>query len=134
MKKDLTDEELKELLGEFRRKQKKKGMETSKKILVMSTITYYVMIFIGVYLAVVHADSTVLKIMAGGVVSTHATAIGFYYWKARAENLLKLKAVYKEDFVALEEARNTYYYDSTRNPEVGDFGGYDVPRDISNGI
>lgn len=121
-KKKWTDDEVLALMA---KKQSKKRMETSKKILIVSTLTCYLLIFIGVVLAWYRSDSMVLKIMASGVVSAQTTAVGFYFWKSKQENVLKLKAAYKDEFVAIEEASRMVYYNSPDSSEG---------RDISSGV
>lgn len=96
-----------------------KRIETSKLILVVLTITVYLLMTIGTLLAWVKFDSTVLKIVATGVMSGFSVALGFYYWKAKQENVIKLKATYKDDFIAVDcDIDKSSYSDSV---EGGDF-------------
>lgn len=102
-------------------RQGKRRMETSKKILLVLGLAWVILMGVGTALAWFREDSSVLRIIATGTSSGLSVAIGFYYWKAKQENLLKLKAAYKEDFVAAEEERGQSIY-------------YEGGRDISGGV
>lgn len=130
MRPKYTDDDLQEIVKEFQRKNKKKT-ETSKVILIIIAVTCYIVLFIGTVLAWFRGDSSVLRIIATGIMSSLSVAIGFYYWKAKQENILKLKATYKDDFVEVETSGNSYYNDLSSSEQ--DYNG-NVGRDISNGV
>jgi O-antigen/teichoic acid export membrane protein len=74
--------------------EKKKSIEYSKLLVSLITITYFIGLVIGGYVVVKSAEelSTYLAYI-GGVV---AITIPFYVWKAKSENVIKLKANYPE--------------------------------------
>ena len=75
----------------------KPKMETSKKILLVLFAIFTVLIVFGGVYAWVMGNDSVIVVLAGGVVSFTTVAVGFYYWKARAENLIKLKSLYGDE-------------------------------------
>lgn len=117
-------------LEDFQRKGKKK-VESSKIILVVIAIIVFLLMVFGMALAWFRSDSSILRIITTGVVSNAGVGIGFYYWKARTENSIKLKSIYKKDFVQIEESKNQYY--NTPSYMENNYGN-DFGRDISNGV
>lgn len=80
--------------------EKKTG--TTKIVLFSILLTYYIAFAVGVWVVVtkdVYQLSALLT-FAGGVT---AAAVAFYCWKAKAENLLKIKAAYPELTGALSD-------------------------------
>ncbi|GHU95032.1 hypothetical protein FACS1894208_07140 [Clostridia bacterium] len=71
------------------RRRKKKPPEFSKLILLLVMVTYFIAVGVGVKLSLI--DYTQYSTLAMLVGAPTATAIGFYAWKARAENIMKLK-------------------------------------------
>ena len=69
--------------------KKKKGFEFSKLILLAVMVLYFIAVCIGVRLSFL--DYTQYSTLAMLVGAPTATAIGFYSWKAKAENVVKLK-------------------------------------------
>ena len=68
-------------------KNTKKKTETSKKLLIISDIlTGIVAAIIAVF---VFKDTTPLMYLIPAAFGLSATSHGFYYWKAKAENLQK---------------------------------------------
>lgn len=64
-------------------------METSKKLLIF-VITLVILITIITTIAVfVIADVTPLEVLITGIFGLASTAFGFYFWKAKNENLAK---------------------------------------------
>ncbi len=81
-----------------RRKDKRDGAQTlksprklefSKIVLVCVLITYFVGVFIGVKISLI--DITQLGVLLAYIGTPTAAAIGFYCWKAKAENIVKIK-------------------------------------------
>ncbi|MDR3091450.1 MAG: hypothetical protein LBU36_04525 [Clostridiales bacterium] len=71
-------------------KRKRGGpFEFSKLILILVMATYFIAVGVGVRLSLI--DFTQYSTLAMLVGAPTATAIGFYAWKARAENIMKLK-------------------------------------------
>ena len=108
-------------------------IETSKKLLVAS----FVMAIVLMTVAIMHAwrtfDSTVYIYLIPAVFAELATATGFYYSKAKAENKIKLAALLKKqednlgksiyiDEVAIsdktneENVNNSEYFETTDDP------------------
>ena len=67
-----------------------KQRETSKILLFFSCVFSFALLF-AVVLAWIILDRTDAAGLAGVVVSPAVTSIGFYSWKAKAENVLKLQ-------------------------------------------
>lgn len=71
------------------RRRKKKKIETSKILLIVSDVMAAA-VLIGTVVAVfVLQDATPLAYLIPAVFGLAATSHGFYYWKAKAENLNK---------------------------------------------
>ena len=68
---------------------KKNRMEFSKLILFLVMIAYFVTVSVGIKLSLV--DYTQYSTLAMLVGAPTATALGFYAWKARTENMIKIK-------------------------------------------
>lgn len=104
---------------------KPKKMEMSKKILIAHIFAWIILTGVGIVLAWYREDSSVLRIVTTGTMSGLSVATGFYFWKARRENEIKLKAIYKENFVpetSEERAQGVTYFNN------------DSGRDISGGV
>jgi hypothetical protein len=63
--------------------------EFSKILILLVMATYFVGVFVGVKL--VFMDTTQLGVLLAFIGTPTAAAIGFYCWKAKAENLVKIK-------------------------------------------
>lgn len=73
----------------MRQRRKKKKIETSKILLIVSDVMAAA-VLIGTVVAVfVLQDATPLAYLIPAVFGLAATSHGFYYWKAKAENLSK---------------------------------------------
>ncbi|MDF1494067.1 hypothetical protein [Caproiciproducens sp. CPB-2] len=76
-----------------KRRRRKKGaahkVEFSKIILFAVLCTYFVGLYVGV--KIVYIDVTQLGVLLAYIGTPTATAIGFYSWKAKAENVVKIK-------------------------------------------
>ncbi|HHY72303.1 MAG TPA: hypothetical protein GX497_03580 [Bacillus bacterium] len=86
---------------EFKRKKRPKT-EFSKKLLYV--IFFVTGIIIAFTLAIVWrtGDTTPLSYLIPAIFAEVATATGFYYWKAKKENEIKLKRIYSEN-IEIEE-------------------------------
>ena len=69
-------------------KQKKNKIETSKMILITLASSLGILIPVVVVLAFMGVSSP-LDITMTGMFTLTTTAVGFYYWKAKAENMHK---------------------------------------------
>ena len=64
-------------------------LEFSKLVLLLVMLTYFVGVVVGV--KVVLIDFTQLGVLLAFIGTPTATAIVFYAWKAKAENIVKIK-------------------------------------------
>lgn len=64
-------------------------LEFSKIVLVLVLLTYFVGVFIGVKISLI--DVSQLGALLAYIGTPTAAAIGFYCWKAKAENIVKIK-------------------------------------------
>lgn len=72
-----------------RRRRKKKKAETSKILLIVSDTTAIVCAIAAIVHAFATKDSSPFAYLIPAVFGLAATSHGFYYWKAKAENLRK---------------------------------------------
>ncbi|MDO4581974.1 MAG: hypothetical protein Q4B96_05275 [Bacillota bacterium] len=74
----------------------KKPREFSKKVLAAVMTTYFVGVAVGGYIVTCRLPELLGELLAfiGGV---SAVAVGFYAWKAKAENLQKYSALPTDD-------------------------------------
>ena len=82
--------------GERERTEKsKRKIEFSKLILALVLLSY----FYGVHIAakIVMIDVSQLAVFLGFIAAPTATAIGFYAWKAKAENMVKIRKANPEE-------------------------------------
>lgn len=78
----------KHLAAEGEPKERRK-VEFSKLILALVLMTYFVGVGVGVKVALI--DMTQLGALLAFIGAPTAAAIGFYAWKAKAENIIKIK-------------------------------------------
>lgn len=71
------------------RRKKKKKMETSKLLLLVSDLMAAAVLVCTVVSVFVLQDTSPLAYLIPAVFGLSATSHGFYYWKAKAENLNK---------------------------------------------
>ena len=74
----------------------KRKIETSKKVLAAVLIVCFAMAGVVLY-GWLRYDRTDAAGLAGVILAPAATAIGFYEWKARRENEIKLKSYFGKD-------------------------------------
>lgn len=81
-----------------RRRRNSKGtarkFEFSKLFLSAVLFTYFVGIVVGVWAVLI--DISQLGVLLAYIGTPTATAIGFYSWKAKAENVVKIKQAHPE--------------------------------------
>lgn len=68
---------------------KRRKVEFSKLVLVLVLLTYFIGVFVGV--KVTFIDFSQLGVLLAFIGTPTAAAIGFYAWKAKAENIIKIK-------------------------------------------
>lgn len=74
-----------------------KNAEWSKKLLVFIELLI-IATFVLVMIATIHGDASALVALITGVFSLASLAFGFYYWKAKNENIRKYaKEIDKKD-------------------------------------
>lgn len=84
-------------------------MEFSKKIIIFMTVFTVIITAYALALMWRTGDTSPLAYLIPSVFTEYATATGFYYWKARAENKIKLMRRYgKTAEKALNEQQNFY--------------------------
>lgn len=72
-----------------RHEKKKKRFEFSKLVLISVMILYFFAAGVGIAISFIdYAQYSTLAMLVG---APTATAIGFYSWKAKAENVIKIK-------------------------------------------
>lgn len=95
----------KEKIDGKNKKKEKQPIEFSKKILIITfAIAVVIIVFTMyiIYLGAVNgygADSSNLNTLLAGLFAEISVGTGFYYWKSRRENEIKLKKMYGEDYV-----------------------------------
>ena len=67
----------------------KKKMETSKKLLVFTIIMVTIMVIVGITATFVLGDATPMETLIVSVFGLASTSFGFYYWKAKNENVAR---------------------------------------------
>lgn len=87
-----------------RKKKKKKTMEFSKKILVVAWVSGSTVVIFALWLTYkmviggYSGDTSLIAIILSGGFAEITAGTGFYYWKARKENEIKLTgSITKED-------------------------------------
>lgn len=85
---------------------KKKKLEFSKLILIVGYLTAFAFTSLAGYIALVGGDAGSFANIVLAIWGMVSTAVGFYYWKAKAENLIKIaKEVPQELIENLDEIK-----------------------------
>ena len=96
-----------------------RNIEFSKKLLIFIEVLV-IMCFCLTAASVIMGDSDPLTALITGVFSLASLAFGFYFWKARSENIRKYaKSITHEDVAKLAKM-----YDKIFNQEGGTHEGY----------
>lgn len=88
----------------------KKKKEFSKIMAVIAVVMWLLVNFFGMAMMAVTLDLTPMAYVLPSIDAVVAVVLGFYFWKARAENQIKLKQIYK---------------DMAPEPDINENGGYD---------
>lgn len=72
----------------------KTKMEFSKKILLVAGVVNIAVIIFACVMMWCTLDTSPLAYLIPAVAAEVATGTGYYYWKAKAENQIKLKKIY----------------------------------------
>ena len=78
-------------MHERKRLPLKQKMEFSKKILIAVSIATLLVVVTSLVLMWITRDLSALSYIITGIFAELASATGFYYWKAKAENMIKLR-------------------------------------------
>lgn len=73
----------------MRKFKPKRQMETSKKLLIFTVAMVIIITIVAVTAVFVLQDSSPLEFLIAGVFGLASTSVGFYYWKAKNENIAK---------------------------------------------
>ncbi|MBQ8005337.1 MAG: hypothetical protein IJ303_03390 [Clostridia bacterium] len=92
----------------------KRRSEFSKRIIIFMTVFTLVITVFTLALMWRTGDTSPLAYLIPSVFAEYATATGFYYWKARTENKIKLMRLYGKSAEKVLEDKQNYY-------ENGDF-------------
>lgn len=84
----------------------KKTMETSKKLLLFTDTLLIVVCIAGIVIAYVCRDTSPFAYIIPAVSGLAATSHGFYYWKAKNENMQKYGKNVEDNF---ENGGQDYY-------------------------
>ena len=85
-----------------------KRTEFSKKIIIFMTIFTVIITAYSLALMWRTGDTSGLAYLIPSVFTEYATATGFYYWKARAENKIKLMKKYGKTAEKVISEDNNY--------------------------
>ena len=93
-----------------------KNAEWSKKLLVFIEVLI-IAVFILVMIATIKGDASALVALITGVFSLASISFGFYYWKAKAENINKYaKAVDKETMEKIAKYYDYVFAEEDKEP------------------
>lgn len=82
---------------------KEKTLEFSKIILAVVALATIAVCVVSFILMWKLQDLSALSYIITGIFAELASATGFYYWKARAENIIKLRAAFGEQLNIAED-------------------------------
>lgn len=77
-------------------KKKQKSVEFSKLLLMGVMTTYFIGVIVGIW-AVIAVSVEQLGVLLTYIGSPVVIAIGFYSWKSKAENMIKLKKEHPDE-------------------------------------
>ena len=80
-------------------KRKKKHRSTTKFIMFLMMFITVVVVAFSIAMTWLTKDLTVLGILIPCVFVETATCTGFYFWKRKVEDMIKLKQEYGEQFI-----------------------------------
>lgn len=85
----MEKEEIQSIINMAMKKKRKNKLEFSKQLVLLVTLTYFFGVIIGSFVVVVKSPDQ-LGVYLAFIGTPTATTIGFYCWKAKAENQIKL--------------------------------------------
>lgn len=75
----------------MKKEKQKKPLEFSKKILIVLSLATIIIVVLSFVLMFMTQDLSPLSYIITGIFAELASATGFYYWKAKAENVIKIQ-------------------------------------------
>lgn len=82
---------------EFVRKEKRPGMEFSKKILIVMFIITLIIVSCAIAMSYMIQSTDVYAYLIPSIFAELSVGTGFYYWKAKKENEIKLQSFYGQE-------------------------------------
>lgn len=79
-----------------RRTRQKKRFEFSKVVAVIGVTMWVLVNLFALAMIALTLDLSPLAYVIGSVDAVVAVVLGFYYWKAKAENQIKLRQIYRD--------------------------------------
>ncbi len=95
------------LRGETMRRRRKKKKEFSKTILRTAAAATIVIVVFSFALMWKTGDTSPLAYIIPGIFAELSAATGFYFWKAKAENEIKLDALRRQKKLEQQQTRET---------------------------
>lgn len=95
-----------------------KKMEFSKKVLILVAVVTIIVIAYTLVMVAVTRDLTPLNYLIPALFGEVATGTGFYYWKAKQENMIKLR----------QSQDKTQIQSGCVSPEEENFETFDAPQ------
>ena len=90
-------------------REKKKKIEFSKKIFAWISIATAIVVIFSLVMIWRTNDLTPLAYIIPAIFAELATATGFYYYKAKRENEIKLKLLFGKEVVGDEDSTGQIY-------------------------
>lgn len=88
------------------KKKTKKKTEFSKVILIVVSVFTVIVTAFTMYAVIITGDTSALQVLIPSAFAELATATGFYYSKAKAENRIKLRKLYGDEAVEQDTMDN----------------------------
>lgn len=86
----------------------KKKMEFSKKILIVVAVISIIVVAYTLVMVAITQNLDPLNYLIPALFGEVATGTGFYYWKAKQENSIKLKKFYGESVQTGDDSFGSY--------------------------
>lgn len=99
------------------KRKKSSDIEYSKKIYNRLTIMVWIIVVFSMFMSYRTNDTAVLSYLIPAAFGALATGTGFYFYKAKAENEIKLAQLYKQ--LDLEHEIDDDYPEESQNENYG---------------
>lgn len=96
----------------------RKKKEFSKIIAVIAIAMWLLVNLFALAVVIITLDTSPLMYVIGSVDAVAGVVIGFYFWKAKAENQIKLRILYRDvadEVFAMSEAEEAGQYEDQNN-------------------